>query len=580
MQTKVSGRTKTLGVLILALVALILYALSIYYAFPVFQQTQSSDAMAEYHSLPPLFFIAVGIVTCLSCYCLIAKMRNRYLLAGLLVLLAVMLWLTPYCLSSYVRFSDSTWHVGIAMKMPQILNGEQVAFSNYGREYQAGYIFHYSVVSLLGIEPMVYIKIFPLVSLILFILVCFQLVSKLFNYRVAFLAVLIAVPCLHYIQIHASPHALGAVLMLCACLLLTLPGLYSRVLSFLVIISIILVHPTTPILIMIFLAAAIFTLLVTEKKIKRFQLVLAMLLIATFVGWFFLYYNTISPSRHEKAEVRSVQATTSKVVNSVVPEDLSTGQKFLQGTQYIYKNIYNLNKGIYFLLAAAAILGILLVMIVNLIKKKNFKKWIMSMGSFKPGEILLITAIPLLIILTFMLAEKAHDLIETGLTYIVLCLACIISSLILRWNWLKHIVPTLAVSACMLFLTLTFPIVIYSIDAYSSPPLSEEYGLKFVASAIPIDGKSIGGSFLNQLALYVPSSVKEANKYSQNFESNHPDIALFRQSAFYYESMRFAFSFEDNGYTRSLAMVEKNKYIKVYSSPTFKVFLKDRAGLE
>jgi hypothetical protein len=509
---------------------------------------------------------------------LIARIRNKYLLVGLLVLLAVMLWLTPYCLSSYVRFTDSTWQVGIAMKMPQTLAGDQVAFSKYGIDYPLGYIFHYSVISLLNIEPMTYIKIFPLVCLVLIIVVCFQLVSRIFNYRIAFLAIVIAVPCLHYIQIHASPHALGAILMLSALLLLTLPGFFSKVLSLLVIFNIILTHPTTPILIMIFLAAAIFALLVSEKRIKRFQLVLAMFLIVTFAGWLFVYSNFIKPDEFEKKDVAATQSeqnNAGRIINNVLPDEFSTGQKFVQGTQYIYKNIYSQNKGIYFLLAAVALLGIIIALTISLIRKKNFKKWIKGLGSFKPGEILLIAAIPLLAILSLLLAENAHDLIETGLTYIVLCLACIISSFVFRWHWFKHKIPALVITAGVLFLTLTFPIVIYGIDAYSSPALSEKYGLKFVASTTPIDGRSIGGDFLTQLNLYIPSSVKNINKYSQDFEAAKPEIAVFSKSGFYYQSMRFAFSFENNGYTRSLAMVENLKYKKVYSSPTFKVYLKD-----
>ncbi|MBN1190747.1 MAG: hypothetical protein JXA46_13415 [Dehalococcoidales bacterium] len=581
MNANISEKARTMVVLILALVALILYVLSIYFAFPVLQQTWISDSMAEYHSLPPIFFIAVGLAACLCCYCLIVKIRNRYLLAGLLILLAVMLWLTPYCLSSFVRFTDSTWHAGIAMKMPQVIAGDQVAFTKYGVNYPAGYIFHYSVVSLLGIEPMSYIKVFPLVSLILFILGCFLVISRLFNRRVAFLAMLVAIPCLHYIQIHTSPHALGAVMMLCAFLLIILRGFYSRLLGLLLIIAVIFTHPTTPFLIMIFLAAAIVMLVITERKIKRFHLVLGVFLIATFLGWFFLYsdsVNTRVDSTQNVTSTASVQKTASNIKKNVTPEKMSTGREYIQGNQYIFKNIYNLNKGIYFLLAAAALLGIILELTVNLVRKKNFKKWIRGIGNFKPGETLLIIAIPLLGVLTLLLAEMAHDLIETGLTYIILCLACITGSLILRWNWLKRILPKLALSAGVLFMVLTFPLVIYGIDAYSSPPLSEEYGLKFIAYTTPINGKSMGGNFITQLALYLPSSVQKVSTHTRNLDTMRPDVAIFRHSGYYYQSMRFALSFEDNAYTRSLAMVEDLKYTKVYSSSTVKIFLKKPHG--
>ena len=183
-------------------------------------------------------------------------------------------------------------------------------------------------------------------------------------------------------------------------------------------------------------------------------------------------------------------------------------------------------------------------------------------------------SIPILALLTLLLAEQAHDLIETGLTYLVLVLACIIASIFTRPFLMKKKAAPYLLTAIMLFFTLTYPAVAYSIDAYSSPPQSEEEGLKFVAADVSLEGKTIVESFGTQLALYIPPTTKEVTLAGMGSPKLKPDLAMFRSTGYYYLAMRFDLSFKNNNYTRTLASFESQKYLKVYASPTFIVYLK------
>jgi hypothetical protein len=611
MNTKTTGPSKTLIVLILMTVAVIMYILAMYYAAPVFQQTRITDPLAEYHSLPLLFFIAIGLITVLSVVCLVARIGNKYLFCGLVVLLAMMLWLTPYWLTGYVRFMDSTWHVGAAMKIPQVINGEIMPLTSYAAGYPGSYLYHYSLIKILGIQPLTYTDLFPLFSLSLFVLLSFVLITRLFSSRVAFLALLLAIPGLHYIQLHASPHILGAILMLTAFVFLVRRSYITLILACLAVIAMIFSHPTSPMLFMIFLGAVLLTFIIRYRRIRSTQLILAGILIIVFAGWL-LHYTTSAhtqiavirttqditmpkpanntspavtpttpaatpaakPAAKPSATPSAAEQISGDLLRKLSPSDMDTGQKFIGGTPFIYAGIYNLNKGVYFFYGAAVILAFLWAAFRSYRKKRNIRIWLSRLGNFKFGEIILMVSIPLLLLLTLLLAEQNHDLIETGLTYIILAASCFIASFIIRMHPGNKKSIFVVICAGALFLTMTFPVVAYSIDAYSSAPRSEEAGLEFLAAKAPLERKSISGRFMSQICLYISPSIKHLNFTREATGNDRPDMAVFRNTGYYYSAMRFDFSFKENGYTRALTQIESLNYEKVYSSPTFKLYLK------
>ena len=558
------------GVLIilnLAFVAVLLYILSILFAYPVLQSTRITDHLAEINSLSPLYYIAIVLTASLIICCVLWRIGNRYLYIFLLMLFAIMLWLTPYLLTSFVRFGDSPWHTGIAMSIPQVLDGEPVSFSSYGWYYPASYIYHYAAVNILGIQPLTYISVYPLFCLLLFVLFCYLLISRLFNQRTALLAMLLAIPGLHYLQLHSSPHTISALLMLTALLLLIQRGTARKVIPLVLILTaiIIVAHPTTPLLLSIFLVAALLTAIIYSRRLTRKQLSIAGIFLLCFVGWFLWY--SYYPAPH------GFTGGAAGLVGRLFPEDFGTAGEYLGGTPFIYANIYNLNKAIYYLYAAAALLGILYLAVNNYSSEDGVRKWLAKFGGLKQSEACISISMLPLIFLTFLLAERAHDLIETGLTYMILALSCIIASAIVRSRWIDRKTASSVVVVGVLFLTISYPVVAYSIDAYSNFPKSERLGVEFLDSRVPLDGKTIAGTNIHQLALYPQASSAEINYFNYRYKQEEADIAVFRNTGYYYMAMRFACSFENNAYTEYLEMIEDGKYDKVYSSSTFNVYL-------
>jgi hypothetical protein len=589
-ESKVKNQTKILIILILASVAGAIYLISLFWAYPVFQNTRLADPLAEIHSLSPLYYLAIALTALLGLGCFLWRLGNKYLHLLLLMMLALMLWFTPYYLAGFTRLPDGLWHVGAALKMPQVLDGEPVAFSRYAWSFPGSYIYHYSFIRLVDIQPLTYINLYPLFCLFLFVLLCYVLLAKLLSPRAALLSLLLAIPGLHYLQLHPSPHTIGVLLMLTALVLLLRQGLAAKVIGVVVILVTIISHSTAPLLLCIFLGAALVTSLVYSGKITRLQVAIACILIICFIGWIYWYFFYPAPPT---AEVVAPEETSSLAQEisppqtspwlqaadwhlQLIPEDLEVAPEYLLGAPFIYENIYNLNKAIYFLYAAAGILGILYIVARTYSEKRSLRKWIVERGGLQQSQTLMIVSLLVLLPFTFLLAEKAHDLIETGLTFMILAISCLIASVVTRLHRpTKRIVPSFLIVS-VLFLTLCFPIVAYSIDAYSSVPESEGVGLQFLARHIPLEGKTILMSGASELGLYLESPLNKTEFISlihpRDNSSIKPDIVVFRSTGCYYAAMRYDLSFEDNRCTKYRDFANSHNYDKVYWNPAFEVY--------
>lgn len=471
-----------------------------------------------------------------------------------------------------MRNPDGLWHVGVAMSASEVLAGDTVAFSGCAWDHPGSFIYHYCFVSTVGIEPLTYINLFPLICLFLFVLLCYALVVKLFDSKVAFLSMLIAIPGLHYLQLHPSPHTIGALLMLIALLLLSRRGAATKVIPVVGILAIITIitHPAMPLLLFIFLASALLIGVVYSGRIGRVQMVLAGMLIVCFACW--ISWHSFCPASPWKSEGTLYQ--------SFAPGELEVGVEYLGGTPFIYGNIYNLNKGVYFFYAAIGALGVLYVVARAYTEKSSIRNWLSELGGLKRIEAMLALSILTLLLLAFILVERVHVLIEIGLTYIILALSCIIALVIARSHWINRKASRPFLFIGVFFLTLSFPVVAYSIDAYSSFPESEEAGLKFLVAEGSLEGKTLAGESLSQLALYAQpplsqTEIMDLDALEALDLSEKPlDMIVFRNTWYYYRAMRYGLSFEDNRFTEYLAVVESSNYHKIYSSPTFKVYSK------
>lgn len=262
------------------------------------------------------------------------------------------------------------------------------------------------------------------------------------------------------------------------------------------------------------------------------------------------------------------------MAGSIFPGELATTQQYLFGTPFIYRNIYSLNKGIYFLYVAIAVILLLYILVAIYLRKRNIKEWVSKLGGLSRNQIFLAVSLPLFLILTFLLAENAHDLIERGLTFMVLVVSCLIASVVAKphnFNLSRRLLNS-GVLVLVIFLTLTFPTVAYSIDAYTSFPESEEAGSKFLASNVSLDEKTLDMNSAYQLVLYAPYiTPAKLSWYGQD-----ASVYALRSTGYYKAAIRYDLSFDNNRFTQCLDAVKVNsEYDKIYSSPSTEIYLRN-----
>ncbi len=585
MERVYSGHSKQLLVLIAAVISIILWLLSLFYSYTEFQNTRLDDPLAELNSLVPLYYIAIGLLALACVGCLFWCRRHRLLHIGLLLVLACMLWLTPYIITGFVRLPDGPWHVGSAVRIADTLEGIPVPASGYAWNYPGSFIYHNYFLDLLGVEPLTYIYFFPFLCTFLLVLLLYSLFTRLFDSRTAFLSLLIAFPGLHYLQLHASPHTIGALLMLTMLVLLATRSSPVKVMptALILLLIIVVVHPITPLLIASFLGAALLVGLVYARGIDRRRLALAGLLVICLAVWFAWFYS-LGDTPRSRAGIPDVEALTPYGLGifSNLTDELQVVGGFLTGTRFIYGNIFALNKGIYFLYAALGVLAILYRAADSYLKRSSIGRWLTQFAGLRKNEALLAVSVVPLIALAYMLGEGAYDLIETGLTYAIIALSGLLASVVIRTK-LQNI-QALRLGAGVLvvllvLLVLSYPVIAYSIDAYSNFPYSEKKGLQFLTQNGALEGKTLMSTNTSQIVLYIRPEqynvrlLKFQPRYAPIQSGEGIDLIVFRNTGYYYSAMRYSFSFDDNYYNDCLKEVQDETYNKVYSSPTTTLYV-------
>jgi hypothetical protein len=568
MRVKIDDQTKQIVVLLLAMLGIIAYIISIRMTYDVFQNTRLTDPLVTIHSLHPTYYVAIALMAVAIFMIVIYGIRSKGIQIFLLIAFATMLWFTPYYLAGFVYQPDGPWHVGVALKMPQVLSGDEPSHYWYNLNYPNSYIFHYTFINLLGMEPLLYISnIFPFLRLCLFVLLCYLFFSNLFGSRIAFFASALMIPGLHYTQLHPSPASIGIILVFTVLILFMKSGTPNKVLTILLIVSVVAVHPVSPLLLLVFLGAAFVTGFL--KKPCKHQILLAAMIIICFAGWFF-WIALLPPPPGDTTQTTVVDTVSAgKVIDSVASLELNTTKEFLLGTRFLYSNIYHLNRAIYFgyLLLTATLL--LYIVITNYLSQRNFKNWLLRLGGLSHSQIFFIITLPLLLILIILLAENSPDLMERALTPIILVLSCLIASgilILLSKRWMKF-----AVLSLLIFLTISFPVVAYSIDAYNSFPLSEKAGLEFLSEEHLDENKLIIGKSVQQVHLYRENMRHEGGRINKR-KIELADIVVLRNTEYYYTSLRRDLSY-DNYFSRLREQLKTDtSYNKNYQSPSFEIY--------
>jgi hypothetical protein len=591
MKRNATPQRKTIIVLLFAVLAATIYLISLKYAYNTYQETRLVDPLAQVHSLPVPYYIAIVMVAIAALVCLMSRIQSKGVHLFILILLAVMLWYTPYYLAGFLKTPDDLWHVGVAMHIPEVLAGQPITFSYYALEYPASFIFHYQFMSILGIGPMTYIQLFVLFSLCLFVLLFYICIYRLVGPRVALLSLILAIPGLHYFELHPSPHVLGLLLMMTVLVLLLKPRLNRSIiaLAMVTVFIIIATHPISPLLLCVFLGAGGVTSWLHQKKFGETQAALFILLAFCFAGWFLWQMLIASTPIMEAAPLSASEPALPSVGETapilltghstgawegIVFIGLSNIKDLLVGHTFIYSGISNLRRGVYFLYGLLAVAAILHVMVRSYRARANLKQWITNFGGLSKNEVFMASSALLLIILTVLLVARDPGLTERSLSFLILTLCCLVALIATRYFFdgvrAKAIAWT-PVAVIILFLVISFPMLGYSQDAYTSVPVPEVNGLKFLAASEALDQKTIYIGWPQQLAFYSPYS-------NSTYQwSGKPDLRVLRTTDYYSAAMHEDLSFDDNRFTRLLYQTQQDaEYSEIYSNPAFHVYLKMR----
>jgi hypothetical protein len=606
------AQRKTTIILLLSAIAAIIYLISIKLAYPVFQNTRLTDPLAQMHSLFPLYYIAITLVAMAGFACFAYRIKNRGVHLLLLLILAIMLLYTPYYMAGFSRLPDTAKNVGVALYAPDILRGNMAAIADYCANYPSSYIYSWISMNSAGMEPLSYMRFFPLLCICVFVLLGYTFISKLFNSRIAFLAMLITIPGLHYITSHASAHSIGVLLLLTALVLLFHKGIVFRILTFVAIIAVFICHPISPLLLSIFLAAALLTSY--AGRVGRTQVILATMLVVCFVGWFLWptvpLVSTAAPGpsptiqepsptiqepsptiQEPSPTIQEPSPTTQEpspttprlspevseqagmMYRNITPGGFDTTRQYLLGTPFIYGSIHRLNILIYITYALAAVAGILYLFFMTYFCQKSLKRCFLKFGGLSRNQLFMALSVVVLLALTVLLAERGHVLIERGLTFIILGLSCLIASIIVRLyhpgSIKKFVLPV--VLALTVFLTLSFPVVAYSVEAYTNFPASEQAGLEFLANDVLSEKRTLTTTSSGQLSLYTLNFTPV--KPPKDDFSKGAEIVVFRSTGYYYTAMRHDLSFEDNGFTRYRAAVSNyDGYHRIYLNQSTEIY--------
>lgn len=570
----------------ISLILLMIWLIIINLSYSTFQNTRNTDALAEVKVLFPYFYIVIALFALLCIYVFWRRIDNKRLHIALLVEFALMLWFTPYLMSGFVREPDGLWYSGVSLNIQSVLSGISFRASEYAVGYPASFLFNRSALVITGTNVIDYAGwLYPLFYTVIFVFLWYIFASRFFNNRSAFLSGIIAIPALHYLKIHPSPQTLGVILILLTLILLiTHESIKCRVLGIVALLIMIITHPVSTILTVLFLGVAYLPKFLFEKKKTIFsrKITIALIAIAVIAAFIlFLLFTSLG---------QSIIQYIQRMLSYPLDRGFDLLLKFIVGSPFIYPEIYLLNQLIYIgYVIMAIILLFYLVQSSSKPAKRGIKTKIIDAirkVGYKNGVLLTTALLYILLIIILVILTNAYVLIERGLSLFILLISLFISSNIIKIqksstnNKVKtknNKYKTVCSTSIVLLVVLSYPIVSYSIDAYNSFPQSENYGLQFLTSDIPLNDKIITIGMPGQLSGYTKPPTNYAFTYKlQSISERQPDIIVFRNTDYFYMSMRRDLSFENNSYTRLYEEVNSSKlYDKIYASETFKIFIKN-----
>jgi hypothetical protein len=508
----------------------------------------------------------------LAAACFLFRVNNRGIHILIILLMAVMIWYTRYYLAGFTWEPDSARNLGVSLKIPEVLSGAWFPNADYASEYPLASILEYVLVTASGTSNIFYLHLVPLINIIIFTLLIYTFTSRLFSPRAAFLATFLSMIGMHYATFLMGERTVGLMLLLTFFTLFWHQEATWKTLAFLLIPVIVICHPLSPILMGVFLSAVIMVYL-SRQDIKS-QAVTATMLALCMIGWL------VWPMIHSILPVApGVTPIGGALQSEIFPSDFDTARRFILGNTFIFSNIYTLNKVVYVLYGLLVLTTVGTVLVRTRQYKMTWSDYLADRGGLGRPQWVLIISAPVFLIASVLMSEHAATLLERGLTLAILAMAGVTASIITGWydrvkDNLRRAVTGIMIPV-LLKLTLAFPVITYSIDAYSSFPISEEQGLEFVTDNINLKDKIFVSLFPNMITLFQPDEVKGVATLGKPL-ADEGNIFFISSTAYYYAAMRLDLSFTNNRVTRIRDLLNASSQVKgIYISPTTAIYLKE-----
>jgi hypothetical protein len=539
-------------------------------AIPQFQNSAATDPLAMVNVLFPQF---IGLLLVYVGVCFVAFLQTdspRWLHMLLVGQFAVMLYFTPFLLSGFSWSPDSLWHGGVAEYMPEVLSGSTSVLTQYGQTYPFSFLISFFIESVLGIGVFTYtLYIYPLISIIIISELAYTFAARMFNHKIALLSMLLTLPALHYFEPHASPFSMGTILVFSALILLTFKSRKAKALSFGLILLLTITHPISPIVLGIYLLAAMLVAFVFRRvaneddyvpktSLSPMFIFLGLIWFSWTIYWARLYYP-------------GVQVAVLNVLNLKFLSKLFLASEFTVGGQsFIFPEVSDISLAIYAIFLLLFLAPFMWNSIRILFRRGKTQ---LTYRSYKLLTLSLAALSYAALGYMLFLSSGERFLLGRGLLFFIFMGSIVIATYLIGLRQIKSKVKTLLIFGLVAFLVCTFPLMSYSKEAYNTFTPSAGAGLNFLSSNVNLSQENLSMAMDQQLASY--ANLSKGLKLV-DFPPNMtlaPDVIAMRINAYFVLSMRYDLSFENNSYTRLSENLTVNPfYNKFYSNSKFEIY--------
>ena len=509
------------------------------------------------------------------CFITFRKFEGKSWLHMLLIgELSLMLFFTPFLLGGFSWSPDSLWHGGVADYIPDIIAGSDLTLTHYAKSYPFSFLTSFFAQQVLGIGVFNYtLYVYPLFCIVLIAETAYVFASKILGYRIAFISMLMTLPAWHYFEGHVSPFSLGTILVFAILILLTSKKRGAIALSLGLMIVLVTTHPISPIVLGVFLFAAVainFVLKIFAKHegfVQRSSLLPIFLFLSViWFGWTFF---------QGMQNYVGVDIAVSNVLNLNFLNKIIYASSFtVGGDSFIIPEIHQLSLAIYGILFVVLIIaGRDFLDVIRYKKDVNF--------DLIQKRLMLSLAAVMYAVMGFMLFLSSGErfLLGRGLLFFLFMGFMVISTFLFSQGKSYRRIKGVVAWVLVLFLLVSFPVISYSKEAYNTFTPTANLGLSFLGENIDLsNGRTISMAMDQQLASYVDLNEKFTMlPFPPDLNTTTPDVIVLRINAYFVISMRYDLSFDNNSYTELRANLTRNSnYNRIYANPDFEIYVRSK----